>query len=916
MFLLVALSAASVVSVLKLSGDGASVNGRPNGNVPKVVYNVEETIVDPIVGSDAKISVVSSKNADADSQPAVDMEAVGDELLANERVDGNVDLVLDDLEIGDDSAAEFVSVAATRDVEKDEPIALDDSDVEIKIEDGILATDVDEPGVVSSAALESPQDDVHAEGFDASDDGVVFEENGESDAENESSIVADEPEEDDLVSIFDEESETLEASAEDSTEKTAEAISNVNESFVVALDGAADDEIVFDSNDVDEELDELNETFFDDEDVVEEVEEEELTVADADGEEETEIAFESTPFAEDTSEALVDANDAVEDVDGEETVVADTDVEESEIEIETDGLVEEANETAEEVVEEETIAAVTSDPTEDDDLGDFLTALEANDVQDEIVFDDNEVEDEIVFDDNEVVDEDLSSIFDADAEQEEDLVLEANDDEADSEESDSADVVEETVEASSEEAVGKTDPNTGKVFFKAKTDEKTTSSLPNIDALEREAEFFADSSALDASVDESADANVQSSKTELLESVKTDDAYTSQILYDSDDDAKEESQEAAPSEETAPATDAVEESEETDSEQEETNVPADPCGPVVLCLSVEGNANVDESAHEQSVKESSNEDARYQKAPTTIHVSSQMVAEPEVATPAPAPVDDELWIVTQRGSFWRLENGSWSRKESKSFFWEDDPRRVTLFWAHGYQTDMGSASRSGFNLKAVVDAARAVTGIDRKYRIVIWKWESERNNNRLRLDAMEKKNLAYYSGVELGKLVGRLNPKDDVVFMGFSFGAVVTGAALQTLATTSNGYMTGHKKPAFATSGTESEKEIASGRISLILVSAACDLGAFNQGGMFRSGALLPSRVLNVYNPNDYALKFYPLISGTSQAVGIAPLMGNEFMNAVGETYNLNANSYLGKEHSFDDAIQFISSTTLSDMIF
>ena len=44
--------------------------------------------------------------------------------------------------------------------------------------------------------------------------------------------------------------------------------------------------------------------------------------------------------------------------------------------------------------------------------------------------------------------------------------------------------------------------------------------------------------------------------------------------------------------------------------------------------------------------------------------------------------------------------------------------------------------------------------------------------------------------------------------------------------------------------------------------------------------------------------------------------MGNEFLNAGGATFNLNANGYLGKEHSFDDEIEYISSSTLSDMIF
>lgn len=812
LFLMLALSAASVVSVLKLSG-GDPVNVDLGRNVPEVASdsNLEETIVDPIVGPDATISVVSSSDSPVSEETidlaAVDMETVGNQLLEGEQVEE-----ANDLSVDSDSKA------------------LDDQ------------TDESEFNFVDAGVSRAAQSE---------DEPIVFDENEDDlDAEEDLSAVFDDVDED----VKDEEIANSQSDVSETEEESTAENASLNEGIVVEL--APEDEIVFDSSDDDEIV-------FDD----------------------------STSTNEGDEEIVADDSDSSDDVLFDENESSEEDVEDSEnvLDFGSDS-------------ERETDAEESTD--EDDDITVFIDALEANDI--------DETEEEIVFDDNDDV-VDLSSVFEED---------EAADD-VDPEELEE-DVLE-TSETDDEEASeGDSDANVGKVLFKAKSTDGAQSSFRSLDVLEREAEFFNGSLSMDV-ITESEES---SSATDSLESVKTDDAYTGEIVYDSD-------KEFEPDEKFVSETDAIDSTDATDStedsvlqsddeeldesdaadyEEDESDEPADPCGPVILCLLDDEKASEEESVA-VSEKTPVVERSPYKTAPTTVRVSSQTTIE---STPAPTPVQDELWIVTEGGSYMRFENGSWNRREAKHFFGEDDPRRVTIIWAHGYQTDMTSASLSGFNLKAVVDSARATSGVDRKYRIVVWKWESERSNARLRLDAKEKKDLAYYSGIKLGKFVGRLNPKDDVVFVGFSFGAVVTGSALQTLATTSNQYMTGRKRTAFATSGagTETAPEVASGRISLLLISAACDLGSFNQGGIFRSGAELPTRVLNVYNPTDYALKFYPLISGTSQAVGIAPLMGNEFLNAGGATFNLNANGYLGKEHSFDDAIEYISSSTLSDMIF
>ncbi len=310
--------------------------------------------------------------------------------------------------------------------------------------------------------------------------------------------------------------------------------------------------------------------------------------------------------------------------------------------------------------------------------------------------------------------------------------------------------------------------------------------------------------------------------------------------------------------------------------------------------------------------------------------------------------ENEFWVLGQAGNgfyLYRLQNGGWVAANADEFYADAD-EFTTVVYAHGYQTDMNDATRDAVAFKAVLDAARRNVGAERAFRLVVWKWNSERDAARIRIDAQAKASLADWSGKALGRFLGGLGADADLALVGFSFGARVVGSALETLA--QNGAQAAaldvefdeNAEFAFAVSGkivaddvaetpaaqVASENEVenvasvetSEGRkLALILVAAACDLGSFEPRGVYGRGATLPTDVLNVYNPNDFALKYYRHVSETrSDAQGVAPLRAGVFPNAVGKTFNINSNPALGKRHSFVDALGTVPTQTIGALAF
>ncbi|MBQ2789123.1 MAG: alpha/beta hydrolase, partial [Thermoguttaceae bacterium] len=298
-------------------------------------------------------------------------------------------------------------------------------------------------------------------------------------------------------------------------------------------------------------------------------------------------------------------------------------------------------------------------------------------------------------------------------------------------------------------------------------------------------------------------------------------------------------------------------------------------------------------------------------------------------------------IVGQLGNgfyLYRLENGAWNAKDVDDFY-ADAADFATIVYAHGYQTDMNDATRDAVVFKSALESARKNVGSDRAFRLVVWKWNSERDAARIRVDAQAKAATADWSGKALGRFLKNVDANADLALVGFSFGARVVGSALETLAAEEAQTLAldvefdEGEEFAFAVSGravadesvetpvaeeTEKAEEANAGRkLALILVAAACDLGSFEARGVYGRGATLPTDVLNVYNPYDFALKYYRHVSETrSDAQGVAPLRVGVFPNAVGKTFNIDSSSALGKRHAFVDAVRTVPTKTLGALAF
>ena len=164
-----------------------------------------------------------------------------------------------------------------------------------------------------------------------------------------------------------------------------------------------------------------------------------------------------------------------------------------------------------------------------------------------------------------------------------------------------------------------------------------------------------------------------------------------------------------------------------------------------------------------------------------------------------------------------------------------------------------------------------------------------------------KAQIADNDGYYLGKFLGDFDSSSDISLIGFSFGARVVGSALQTLASSPSAYMSADR----------------TGRVSLVLASAGCDEGSFDYG-RYAQGAKIPQYVLNIYNPSDFALHYYPFVADAfgAKAQGTTPLIGVGFANAYGRTYNLNIRPCVGREHSFTDEINCTPVNVLVDALF
>ncbi|MBO7725540.1 MAG: hypothetical protein J6S40_03640, partial [Thermoguttaceae bacterium] len=306
---------------------------------------------------------------------------------------------------------------------------------------------------------------------------------------------------------------------------------------------------------------------------------------------------------------------------------------------------------------------------------------------------------------------------------------------------------------------------------------------------------------------------------------------------------------------------------------------------------------------------------------TAEPVETEPAAAPETAVAAaPAARGTEVWAISTENLSgysvqpnqlycWRAEAGQFigsSVNEYKETLTADVP---TVILIHGNMTDWSGALRHAQSLKRRIDQMRTRQQIEVPYRLVIWKWASERQDQRIRSDSQYKAFLADLNGFYLASFLSAINGVgSDVTILGFSFGARTIGCALELMA---GGSVYGRVLP-------EEQRYVAGNRYHAILLAGACNYGDFSVQGQYAHGSNLISSMINVFNPVDNALSFYPLLYGPAgpQAIGVAPIdpktVASSFKNRL---WSINSSGY-GAQHNFDNLLYSISDPLLGNMIY
>ncbi|MDO5580879.1 MAG: hypothetical protein Q4G69_07065 [Planctomycetia bacterium] len=270
-----------------------------------------------------------------------------------------------------------------------------------------------------------------------------------------------------------------------------------------------------------------------------------------------------------------------------------------------------------------------------------------------------------------------------------------------------------------------------------------------------------------------------------------------------------------------------------------------------------------------------------------------------------AVLENEIWMISSEraascnsGSecldFWKLSSGCWNTQTEETFLSGNGRFPATIVFIHGYLTDMQMAVQEGNLLRHRITSLQKKYRIDAPFRLVIWKWDSTKTFTRIRRDALSKAVLANCDGQCLASLFSKMDKPERITLVGFSFGGRMAGSALQYL------------EP----KGPDPQIEYR-----MILLLAAADYADFSSVGRYARGLQNLSALLNVYNPRDRVLRFYPKMYGHSgpQATGTAPLPCT--VPIPEGNLSINMSGY-GPEHKFSHGLYAVPDSSLIDFIF
>jgi len=220
-----------------------------------------------------------------------------------------------------------------------------------------------------------------------------------------------------------------------------------------------------------------------------------------------------------------------------------------------------------------------------------------------------------------------------------------------------------------------------------------------------------------------------------------------------------------------------------------------------------------------------------------------------------------------------------------------------VIFLHGNRYDAWSAKQQGIRL---AKRCSFFTSHSVDTQLMIYSWPSQQDGCLLK-DGRNKYHRCFTEGHYLAWLLGQIDPERPVVFIGYSFGALITLEALEDLVAAENS-----GRPV-------SPWQHRPGDTRLIFVAPAVRCDAFAPRGKYRETLACVDRVSLTINSRDDALRFFHLLDTRTKvdALGYNGMprrwMPPEILYSA-----VDARRIIGREHGFP---LYLKSNTLMHRI-
>ena len=210
-------------------------------------------------------------------------------------------------------------------------------------------------------------------------------------------------------------------------------------------------------------------------------------------------------------------------------------------------------------------------------------------------------------------------------------------------------------------------------------------------------------------------------------------------------------------------------------------------------------------------------------------------------------------------------------------------KQPLVIFLHGNRYDPASAKRQGLQL------ARRCTGLcgPTNAQTLIYSWPSQQDG-RLLKDGRSKYRRCYTEGYYLAWLLGQIDPDRPVVFVGYSFGALITLEALDNLL---------HAEQAGLP---VSPWRHRSGETRLVFIAPAVRCDAFAPCGPYRDTLDCVDCLSLTINSRDDALRFFHLLNQHTKVDALGHTgMPRRWVPAEVAYSAVDASPVIGREHGF-----------------